>query len=117
MKFTTFKKVKGENRLTLKHVTPDAIISGMKANTQDNTVKEYREIFLALDKPENWRKYDSLLRVCPVSEYYRTKNGNMMWKSYNGVSVIEIRGTNKAHPTNPVGRYADANPKLLPNDT
>ena len=22
-----------------------------------------------------------------------------------------------AHPTNPVGRYADANPKLLPNDT
>ena len=96
MKFTTFKKVKGENRLTLKHVTPDAIISGMKANTQDNTVKEYREIFLALDKPENWRKYDSLLRVCPVSEYYRTKNGNMMWKSYNGVSVIEIRGTNNA---------------------
>ena len=35
MKFTTFKKVKGENRLTLKHVTPDAIISGMKANTQE----------------------------------------------------------------------------------
>ena len=24
---------------------------------------------------------------------------------------------NLAHPTNPVGRYADANPKLLPNDT
>lgn len=113
MKFTTFKKVKGENRLTLKHVTPDAIISGMKANTQDNTVKEYREIFLALDKPENWRKYDSLLRVCPVSEYYRTKNGNMMWKSYNGVSVIEIRGTNNALEIEKAKRQAAMMPQVF----
>lgn len=96
MKFTTFKKAKGENRLTLKHIAPDDIISGMKDCTPDTTIKEYREIFLALDKPENWIKYDSLVRVCPVSEYCRGKNGNMTWKSYNGVSVIEIRGTNNA---------------------
>lgn len=113
MKFTTFKKAKGENRLTLKHIAPDDIISGMKDCTPDSTIKEYREIFLALDKPENWIKYDSLVRVCPVSEYCRGKNGNMTWKSYNGVSVIEIRGTNNALEIEKAKRQAGMLPQVF----
>lgn len=113
MKFTTFKKAKGENRLTLKHIAPDDIISGMKDCTPDSTIKEYREIFLALDKPENWIKYDSLVRVCPVSEYCRGKNGNMTWKSYNGVSVIEIRGTNNALEIEKAKRQAAMLPQVF----
>lgn len=113
MKFTTFKKAKGENRLTLKHIAPDDIISGMKDCTPDTTIKEYREIFLALDKPENWIKYDSLVRVCPVSEYCRGKNGNMTWKSYNGVSVIEIRGTNNALEIEKAKRQAAMLPQVF----
>lgn len=113
MKFTTFKKNKGENRLTLKHIAPDDIISCMKDCTPDTTIKEYREIFLALDKPENWIKYDSLVRVCPVSEYCRGKNGNMTWKSYNGVSVIEIRGTNNALEIEKAKRQAAMLPQVF----
>lgn len=113
MKFTTFKKAKGENRLTLKHIAPDDIISGMKDCTPDSTIKEYREIFLALDKPENWIKYDSLVRVCPVSEYCRGKNSNMTWKSYNGVSVIEIRGTNNALEIEKAKRQAAMLPQVF----
>lgn len=113
MKFTTFKKAKGENRLTLKHIAPDDIISGMKDCTPDTTIKEYREIFLALDKPENWIKYDSLVRVCPVSEYCRGKNGIMTWKSYNGVSVIEIRGTNNALEIEKAKRQAGMLPQVF----
>lgn len=113
MKFTTFKKAKGENRLTLKHIAPDDIISGMKDCTPDSTIKEYREIFLALDKPENWIKYDSLVRVCPVTEYCRGKNGNMTWKSYNGVSVIEIRGTNNALEIEKAKRQAAMMPQVF----
>lgn len=113
MEFTTFKKAKGENRLTLKHIAPDDIISGMKDCTPDSTIKEYREIFLALDKPENWIKYDSLVRVCPVSEYCRGKNGNMTWKSYNGISVIEIRGTNNALEIEKAKRQAAMLPQVF----
>lgn len=113
MKFTTFKKAKGENRLTLKHIAPDDIISGMKDCTPDSTIQEYREIFLALDKPRNWIKYDSLVRVCPVSEYCRGKNGNMTWKSYNGVSVIEIRGTNNALEIEKAKRQAAMLPQVF----
>lgn len=113
MKFTTFKKAKGENRLTLKHIAPDDIISCMKDCTPDTNIKEYREIFLALDKPENWIKYDSLVRVCPVSEYCRGKNGNMTWKSYNGVSVIEIRGTNNALEIEKAKRQAAMLPQVF----
>lgn len=117
MEFTTFKKAKGENRLTLKHIAPDDIISGMKDCTPDSTIKEYREIFLALDKPENWIKYDSLVRVCPVSEYCRGKNGNMTWKSYNGVSVIEIRGTNNALEIEKAKRQAAMLPQVFASFT
>ena len=47
---------------------------------------------------------------------------NAQWRSASDATALLLAKNSKiegysAHPTNPVGRYADANPKLLPNDT
>lgn len=96
MKFTLFRKSKTDNKTTLQCVEANEFIISMNECIQQKLISEYREIFLALGKSENWGKLDQFIRVCPVSEYYRNKQGEHLWRRYNGVSIVEIRGINNA---------------------
>jgi len=92
MKFSIFRTKKDYDRITLRNVECDQVIEMIKADSVDKPVGKYRDVFLALDKPENWSGYKNLSHVCPVSTFSRSKDGDTFWKAYNGVSIIEVRG-------------------------
>ncbi|MDO4195332.1 MAG: BT4734/BF3469 family protein, partial [Prevotellaceae bacterium] len=96
MRFTIFRTNKAGTGMSVQGVECNTLIDSMVDDTTDKIVAAYRDIFLALEKPENWDRYNKIPRVCPVSEYYRNKAGETVWRGLTGVVMLEIRGINNS---------------------
>ena len=96
MRFSIFRTNKTGVGTSVQSIECNSLIDSMKEDTTDNVVSAYRDVFLALDKPENWERYKKIPRVCPVSEYYKNKAGEMVWRGLTGVVMLEIRGINNS---------------------
>lgn len=79
----------------------------------DDLIREYREVFFALEKPEAWYKYKSIPRVCAGTEYYRNKAGERVFRAYNGVATLKIEGLNGPMEIEKAKKQASVMPQVL----
>lgn len=92
MKFTIFRNKKDDSGVTIQTIDNNELIVKQKEDYQDGIIRDFRDVVLELERPEKWYRYKKMARVCPVSEHYRNKAGERVWRRYNGVSVLEICG-------------------------
>ena len=67
MRFTIFRTNKAGTGISVQGVECNTLIDSMVDDTTDKIVTAYRDIFLALDKPENRERYNKIPRVWTVS--------------------------------------------------
>ena len=113
MKFTIIRRTKDDTRTTVQGIDANELIIKQKSDYGDGIIRHYREVALALDVPERWFGYKKMAHVCPVSEYYRNKAGEQVWRCYNGVSVVEIEGLNGSVEVNKAKKAAALMPQTL----
>ena len=63
MRFTIFRTNKAGTGISVQGVESKSLNDSMVGDTTDKIVAAYRDIFLALDKPEKWERYNKIPRV------------------------------------------------------
>lgn len=113
MKFTVFRAKKDNSGFTYQTLEFNTLRNNVVQNSCDELISEYREVFLALEKPEVWYKYKSLYQVCAGTEYYRNKAGERVFRAYNGVSTLLIEGLNGPMEIEKAKKQASVMPQVL----
>lgn len=113
MKYTIIRRSKDDSRNTVQCIDANELFDRQMSDYGDNIISRYREVALVLESPEKWYLYKKMARVCPVSEYYRNKAGEHVWRRYNGVSVLEIEGLNGLLEIEKVKKAAAQLPQVI----
>lgn len=113
MKFTLFRTKKNNSGFTYQALEFNALINNVMQNSCDELIGEYREIFLALEKPEAWYRYKSIPHVCAGTEYYRNKAGERVFRACNGVTTLTIEGLNGPMEIEKAKKQASVMPQVL----
>lgn len=94
MKFSIIRNRRDNSGTTVQAIDANDLIVKQMSDYECNIVGRFREIALTLDTPENWHHYHRMARVCPATQFYRSKAGEIKFRCYNGVSVVTISGLN-----------------------
>lgn len=90
-----------------------AYIERISHDVYGDYIGKYREAFLRLENEGRWIWIDRIPTVCPVSEYYRKANGQHAFRTYNGISILEIKGLNNRMEVEKVKKQASLFPQTL----
>ncbi len=52
----------------------------------------FREDLPRLEKASHYRRYNEMARICPAVELQRQENGALVFKHYNGLVVLDVKG-------------------------
>lgn len=94
MKISIIKKTKDKTSETVQLVNLEDMLLGIKEDATDGLITQYRREFLSLAKPERWVHYKRMPRVCPVAQFSRNRDKQMVFREYNGISVVKVVGLN-----------------------
>lgn len=92
MKATIFRQKKDKTGVTVSALALNEVFDKIRNNLDNKDLREYRDMFLAYERPEESDVFKRFPRVCPGAFFIKRKNGQMELQEYNGVVVLTITG-------------------------
>ena len=92
MKATIFRQRKDKTGVTVSALALNEVFDKIRNNLDNKDIREYRDMFLAYEKPEESGVFKRIPRVCPSAFFIKRKNGKTELQAYNGVVVLTITG-------------------------
>lgn len=93
MKISVIKHLKGGKK-SIKNLEVSEVLTQLQDIQTNEYIVRYREVASSLEEASQWVHYPHLQTLCPTSEYFRKASGELAWRSYNGISVLNIVGLN-----------------------
>ncbi len=91
MKLSLLRTDRETGKETLSTLTTDALIEKLKTENKAAHISALRALIPRLKGTRNNYEYiDKLPRICPALEYTRTREGERLLKTYNGLIQIEV---------------------------
>ena len=89
MKISVIKNRK-DGKKSIKNMDVACVFDEIRDVRDKEFISQYQSVCESLETPSQWSQYHRLKEVCPTSEYFRKANGEIAWRQYNGISVLNI---------------------------
>ncbi len=112
MKVTIFRKQKDGSE-SVANEELEKFLQRIQTDLRDDYIWKYRQVFPTMMKNDTWGHIDHIPTVCPVCEYQKNKDGERVMRTFNGVSVLTIKGLNNEMEIEKAKRQASMFPQTL----